>query len=189
MPERFEPLRARVNHALAFVGIVVHESGELEAVAAASTLSEAEARASELRTSLVGRHLHPDVVSFCRAELVQKNYFHAVFEATKSVAAKLRKLTGLSSDGHELVQSTLEGDVPLLAINNLSKPSERTEQRGFANLLKGIFSMFRNPLAHEPKVEWEVSMRDAEDLMGTLSLIHRRLDAAKPNTFGGRLRD
>ncbi|HEY4636890.1 MAG TPA: TIGR02391 family protein, partial [Burkholderiales bacterium] len=27
--------------------------------------------------------MHPDVLRFCRPELVQKNYFHAVFEATK----------------------------------------------------------------------------------------------------------
>ena len=36
--------------------------------------------------------MHPDVLAFCRAELLQQNYFHAVLEASKSVADKLRSL-------------------------------------------------------------------------------------------------
>jgi hypothetical protein len=35
------------------------------------------------------RQVHGDVLLFCRAELLQDNYFHAVFEATKSVAGRL----------------------------------------------------------------------------------------------------
>ena len=44
--------------------------------------------------------------------------------------------------------------------------------------MKGIFSAFRNPEAHELKVLWHVSETDALDLLSTLSLIHRRLDGA-----------
>jgi hypothetical protein len=55
--------------------------------------------ASALRKALVERKVHADVLKFCRAELLVDNYFHAVFEATKSVAEKLRQKTGLGSDG------------------------------------------------------------------------------------------
>lgn len=66
----------------------------------------------------------------------------------------------------------------MLAVNTLSSESERSEQKGFANLVKGVFGMFRNPTAHAPKVHWAMSKSDAEDLLTLVSLIHRRLDGA-----------
>jgi len=46
------------------------------------------------------------VLHFCRAELLQQNYFHAVLEASKSVADKLRALVGVTGDGSLLVDAT-----------------------------------------------------------------------------------
>jgi uncharacterized protein (TIGR02391 family) len=177
-PERFEPMRAQLNQALAFAGLVVDEAGNLTAIEAAQTLPEAQRRARELRTDLEGRGVHPDVLKFCRAELLADNYFHAVQEAVKSVAEKMRTRTGLSDDGATLVDRALSGDLPLLAINPRNTASERSEQSGFANLVRGTFGMFRNPTAHEARIHWTMSKEDAEDLLTIVSLIHRRLDKA-----------
>ena len=122
---------------------------------------------------------HADVLRFCRAELVADNYFHAVLEATKSIADKLRAKSGLTEDGAKLVDATLCGSAPRVAINDLLTDSQRSEQSGFANLVKGTFGMFRNPTAHEARVLWAMSKEDAEDLLSLASLIHRRLDAAR----------
>jgi uncharacterized protein (TIGR02391 family) len=124
-------------------------------------------------------NFHPDVLRFCRTELVADNYFHAVLEATKSIADKLRAKSGLADDGAKLVDATLCGAAPRLAINELTTESQRSEQSGFANLIKGVFGMFRNPAAHEARVLWAISKGDAEDLLSVASLIHRRLDAAR----------
>jgi hypothetical protein len=94
--ERFEALRERLNKALLFYGYSLTESGELRQVPPARTLTEAQRRASRLRAELVQRKVHPDVLKFCRAELIEDNYFHAFFEATKSVAEKIRQRTGLT---------------------------------------------------------------------------------------------
>jgi uncharacterized protein (TIGR02391 family) len=178
-PERFEPMRANVNRALAFSGLAVDAAGQLSSVDRAETLSEAQRRADELRADLTTRGVHTDVLRFCRAELVADNYFHAVLEATKSIADKLRAKSGGSEDGARLVDATLCGTAPLLAINDLITDSQRSEQAGFANLVKGVFGMFRNPTAHEARVLWAMSKADAEDLLSLASLIHRRLDAAR----------
>ena len=98
-PGRYEPMRANLNRALAFAGLVVDDTGKLSSVERAATLPEAERRASELRKDLEGRGVHADVLVFCRAELLAQDYFHAVQEAVKSVAAKLRLRTGLREDG------------------------------------------------------------------------------------------
>ncbi len=177
-PERFEAMRDHLNRALAFDGLAVLEDGRLVSATRASTLTEAEQRARELRASLETRGVHPDVLRFCQAELLADNYFHAVLEATKSIAEKIRDTTGLSDDGAELIDRALSGSPPMIAINPLQTKSQHSEQKGFAMLLKGIFGMFRNPTAHAPRISWQMEKADAEDLLSTLSLVHRRLDTS-----------
>lgn len=176
--DRFEPMRQNLNVALAFSGLSVDEAGVLSSAAKASTLGEAARRARELRADLLSRGVHADVLAFCREELLHDNYFHAVLEAVKSVADKLRARTGLLDDGAALVDRALGGERPMLAINGLATKSEQDEQKGFVNLLKGAFGMFRNPAAHEARLNWPMSKEDAEDLLSLASLAHRRIDAA-----------
>jgi len=179
--EAFESLREQLNAALAFVGLAIAADGKLRQVDSAKTLDEAQGRAMRLRQELVRRKVHPDVLRFCRAELLQENYFHAVFEATKSVADKLRQLTGLGSDGAQLVDQALSFEatrLPLLALNSLQSDAEQSEQRGMVNLLKGMFGTFRNVTAHAPRIHWEITEQDALDLLTLCSLLHRRLDSA-----------
>lgn len=178
-PQGFEDLRTGLNAALAFVALAVDQSGDLLSVDEARTLPEARRRANELRADLLSRGTHPDVIAFCREELLAEDYFHAVLEAVKSVASKIRQRTGLSDDGNALVERALGCSPPMLAINSFATESERSEQKGFANLVKGVFGMFRNPTAHAARVHWPMGKEDAEDLLTIVSLVHRRLDAAR----------
>lgn len=68
--------------------------GEFKAVAA-TTISEVERRTRSLVSELQKRHIHADVVKCCNEEYLQENYFHAVFEAAKSLSEKVREKTGL----------------------------------------------------------------------------------------------
>ncbi len=177
----FESERSKLNSVLAFSGFSLGEDGQLREVQAARTLTEAEAKASVLRKALVERKVHPDMLRFCRAELVVDNYFHAVFEATKSIADKLRQRTGLTSDGALLVDEALaigKAGHPRLAFNSLTTENEKSEHSGLLNLIKGLFGAFRNTTAHAPKIHWNITEQDALDILTTISLIHRRLDAA-----------
>lgn len=175
-PDRFERWRDRVNPILAFSGFSVGKDGKVRWINAASNLAEASARANRLQGLLEGRGVHQDVLLYCKAEWLQENYFHAVFEATKSIAAKIRDLTGHTGDGAALIQATLGGSNPPLAINPLKTDSDKSEQSGFLNLLIGIFGTVRNPLAHNPKVDWVMNEQDALDILTLVSLVHRKLD-------------
>lgn len=170
----------KLNQILSFVGLELKDNGRLRPTAQSTTISEAKARASKLKESLSLRNVHPDVIRFCREELLVDNYFHSVFEATKSVAEKIRAKTGLTSDGSNLVDEAFafNSSIPYLAINSLRDESEKSEQKGFMNLLKGLFGTFRNTTAHAPKITWEIKEQDALDILSLVSLIHRRLDAA-----------
>ncbi|HTO03563.1 MAG TPA: TIGR02391 family protein [Opitutus sp.] len=109
------------------------------------------------------------------------NYYHAVFEAMKGIGDRLREMSGLTRDGAELVQKMFaigSSNHPMFAINPLSNDSFASEQKGFVNLLVGMFGMFRNRIAHEPRVSWPMSEANALDMMSTMSLAHRKLDQA-----------
>jgi len=112
--------------------------------------------------------------------LVADNYFHSVFEATKSVAEKIRIKSGLIIDGTNLVNEafSFKNKIPHLALNSLQTENEQSEQTGFMNLVKGLFGMFRNTTAHAPKIKWKIEEQDALDILSMTSLIHRILDSS-----------
>ena len=76
---------------------------------------------------------------------------------------------------------------PLLAINSLRTDTEKSEQKGFASLLRGMFGTFRNVTGHAPKIMWPISEEDALDLLSLVSYLHRRLDAPRVLSRGGGL--
>ena len=177
--EWYEVKRKEINLALAFHGLSLGEDGKIRRIKKATTINEAEQRADELKSKLKERDVHQDVLKFCKAELLTDNYFHAVLEASKSIASKIRALTGLESDGGILVQEAFsfgKDNKPILAINSLSNETEKGEQKGFINLLVGLFGTFRNPTAHAEKIYWEMNKEDASDILSLISLIHRKID-------------
>lgn len=177
---QFERRRRELNEVLAFSGAALCEDGKLRPVAQARNLTEAESRAGRLRTELQRRQVHADVIVFCRTEIMDSNYFHAVLEATKSICEKIRSRTGLTGDGAALVDAAfgLGSGIPFLAFNRLESDTEKSEHSGIMNLLKGTLAAFRNPIAHAPKTTWLISEQDALDLLTIASYLHRRLDAA-----------
>jgi uncharacterized protein (TIGR02391 family) len=178
----FEEIRSEINIPLAFIGLELIENGNYKRVDKAKTISEATQRADKLKQTLRDRNVHPDVLLFCKPELLQDNYFHAVFETTKSVADKIRNKSGLTADGSELVDKCFglgQNKTPLLSFNSLKTESEESEHKGFSNLIKGMFGMFRNTTAHAPKIQWSIDEHDALDCLTLASLIHRKLDKCK----------
>jgi uncharacterized protein (TIGR02391 family) len=178
-PSEFESLRDSVNRHLAFEGLRVREDGRVARIKAATTISEAAALTSRrFHDELVRRGVHAEVFRYCRQELVAEDCFMAVFEAVKGLTNRIREMAGVDLDGGQLVDDVFGGSHPRVALNALRNETERNEQRGLANLMRGAISAFRNPAAHEPKILWHVSEPDALDLLTMLSLIHRRLDTA-----------
>ena len=164
-----------LNVILAFSGLEFGADGQFTRREVARTLSEAERRVKTIRTKFQGRLLHSEVLKYCKAELMQDNYFHAVFEATKGLAQRIRDMTGIHKDGAALVDHVFSVDRPMLAMNTLRTETEKSQHKGFAALLKGCFGAARNPLAHEPKILWQ-GEDDAADYLSLISLLHRKLD-------------
>ncbi|MGE5597928.1 MAG: TIGR02391 family protein [Bacteroidota bacterium] len=182
--EIFEGYRHHLNMIFAFSGLEFGADGKFRQCEVACTLDEAEKRVRTIRAKFQGRRIHPEVLKYCRTELLQDNYFHAVFEATKGLAQRIRDLSGVDADGTMLVDRVFSIERPLLALNTLRTETERNEHKGFATLLKGCFAAIRNPLAHEPKILWD-GEDDAADYLSLISLLHRKLDECVPTGAGG----
>jgi hypothetical protein len=128
----FESTRADLNTVLPFSGIAIGEDGKCRNVSAAKTLSQAVQKAERLRKRLQERGVHADVLKFCQARLLEDNYFHAVLEATKSVADKTRQRTGLTEDGSALVDKAFgfRNQVPFLAFSQLQRETQKASKQG-----------------------------------------------------------
>ncbi len=183
--EEFEARRGELNSILAFSGLEYGADGKFRRCEAAATLDEAERRVRTIRAKFQDRRIHTEVLKYCRSELLQDNYFHAVFEAAKGLAQRIRDLSGVQEDGERLVNAVFPVERPILAINSLQTETEKSEHKGFAALLKGCFAAVRNPLAHEPKILWE-GEDDAADYLSLISLLHRKLDDCIKTGYGNK---
>ncbi|HDS1556796.1 TIGR02391 family protein [Stenotrophomonas maltophilia] len=182
--ELFALRRDGLNVVLALCGYRVRDDGKVAHATRESTLAGAQARAGRLKSLLEARTTHSEVFKYCRAELLQDNYFHAVFEAIKGLGQRLRDMSGLKTDGAELVNTALSTKSPLVALNSLSTETEISEQKGIANLLLGVFGAVRNPAAHAPRTEWSMPEQDAVDMFALVSYLHRKLDTASVSIDG-----
>jgi uncharacterized protein (TIGR02391 family) len=179
-PALFNLRRDSLNEALVFVGLRLNDSGKLQTGAKAATLSEAARHANSLRAELRRRTTHHLVLKYCSQEILEGNPFHAALEATKSVPDRIRAMTGLTSDGAELIDAAMgrAQGTPRIAINTLQTQSERDEHTGFANLCKGLLGMFRNPIAHDPRIKRSIADEELLELLTVVSMVQRRLDTA-----------
>ncbi|MFG2004806.1 TIGR02391 family protein [Spirillospora sp. NPDC048911] len=181
-PSRFEALRDGLSEALALMGLRVNDEGLLARAKAARTLDDLARLAGRLQTELKRRGVHTEIMKYCEEEVLRKSLFHAVFEATKGLAERIRQMAHSTLDGADLVDHcfSTRNPPPVIRINSFATETEISEHKGFANLLKGVFGTFRNPPAHTPRATagWAISEPDALDLFSTLSFMHRRLDNA-----------
>ena len=82
-PATFAWRRDELNVVLAFSGFYVRDDGKVGHADKATTLDAARARAGRLKAALESRVVHAEVLNYCRAELLDENYFHTVFEGNE----------------------------------------------------------------------------------------------------------
>ena len=178
--DEFEAHRSKLNMILALSGIEYGADGKFGKCPAATTHAEAERRVKAIEAKFRGRRIHPAVLKSCKAELMEGNSFHAVLEATKGLAQRIREKSGVDGDGATLVDRVFSTKPPVLAFNELRTETEKNEHKGFASLLKGCFEAFRNPRAHQLRILWKDD-DDTVDYFTLFSFLHRKLDAcARP---------
>ena len=169
---RFE----ETNKVLCLVGLSIGNNGKLKAIEKASSLDEVDRRVNNLQKKLYDRAIHEEVKRYCIKDYLRKDYYDAVFEASKSLAERVRLITGLGSDGGALFQTAFSRNDPCLFFNAMKTQSEISEFIGLKELLESIYHLVRNPAAHTPKVNWKTDETKALDILTLISFAHKYLD-------------
>lgn len=175
----FEQQRVDTNRLLAFAGYEITPRGTIIKTTKIATISEAEERANSLKHELKARNTHREIFRFCYPELLADDYFHAVEEALKGLFERIREISCIyGKDGADLIDTVLSTKAPKMLINRFQTDSEISEHKGFAAMLKAVYSLFRNPEVHTPRIKWPMDKTEALDIFGIVSLCHRKLDKA-----------
>ena len=179
-PRRWLQLRDQLNWVLVLFWRKINDEGKLTIGAQASTLSEAAKLSGELQVELRRRDAHPELFKYCEEEFITRDLFHAMSEAAKSIPQRVREMTGLAGDGQVLYDQVFGTNQfgPLLLINDFRTDSDKSEHKGFNNILIGIHGHYRNPRAHKTRLGATELLIDFYDAFGLFSYAHRRLDSA-----------
>ena len=102
------------------------------------------------------------------------HYTDAIFAAYKAIDNFVKKKTGLSIYGKDLMGKVFNKDNPIIKLNELRTQSNRNEQEGFMYLFQGAMLGIRNPKAHDEATQLD-PYRTLEYL-GFASLLMRRAD-------------
>jgi len=174
--ERYRWMMSGVNRILMLSGIEIQDDGQLHKVQTAQRLSEVQQRTRELRAKLIASDAHAEVLKYCREELLDNDYFHAVHEAAKGLCDRVRTMTGLDLDGTRLFDAALSTRDPYIELTDLKAESGRNQQNGLREMLNGVMHLVRNPTAHELRIHWDVNEKDALDVLNLISYLHKLLD-------------
>ena len=177
----FEERRLALNQILGFSGYAVRGDGKIVRCDPTAVVDESVIRANEFQSQLLTRGVHDEVFQCCTPEILARGYYCAVFEAMRGISRKVRALSGLTGEGASLVDRAFslgKTGQPLVAISALESDAQKAEQRAFLSLLVGLFGTARNPLAHNAKLDWNMTELDALDVMSLVSMVHRKIDAA-----------
>jgi uncharacterized protein (TIGR02391 family) len=126
-----------------------------------------------------GRAFHSEVQRHSKKLFLQKNYFHAVFEACKAFNNAVREKSKIERDGEGLMLAAWDPANGTLKVTACINETDRNIQDGLKFLSAGVMKAMRNPTAHEPALEWPISKRDCLDFLGFISFLWSQLDKAQ----------
>jgi len=121
------------------------------------------------------RHLHEDLRDRIRSYYENVQYGDAASQGVQIYCEIIRRLTGNTDDGRELVNSAFnipsDGGLPRIQLNSLDTLSERNIQEGQGHFSRGVVTGFRHPISHRP-IDTNVPEVFSElDCLNILSLV------------------
>jgi len=133
------------------------------------------ASSSDVSKAIPGlEQLHPEVLGVSAGLFADAHFAQAVFEALKAVEKRVRRQSGLTTIGYELMTQAFDPQHPRIVLSTTAADMARDEQEGFRFLFMGAMRL-RNLGAHDfPALD----QRLAADYLAFASLLLGRLDAA-----------
>ena len=126
----------------------------------------------------MGRGFHAEVIKHARSLYMNGHLFHTVFEVAKAYNKAVREKAQSTKDGQSLMLEVWGWDKGCLKITACQTDTDKNVQDGVKFLSAGLMNAIRNPTAHEPAVDWPISLPDCLDILSFISFLYRQLDKA-----------
>lgn len=185
---RLEELWVAAGHGLPDIGVLGRHVSYGEAndyqdilvrdLSAVEALAEKYALEGEEERPPIGFEalLHPALREKTFPFYLHGNYREAVLNSVIAVFDLIRQRTGLTQDGAALATEALAIERPRLVLSELATDSGRNDQKGFMQILQGMYLGIRNPKAHS--LDHDLDEHKAAQYMIFISLVMRRIDEA-----------
>ncbi len=95
------------------------------------------------------KEIVPELHTAIKVHYEGELYSNAILDAMKVLTELIRTKSKLDGDGANLVGQAFGSNAPPIKISPMQKVSEIDEQRGFEQLLRGLYTGIRNPRTHE----------------------------------------
>ena len=89
-------------------------------------------------------------------------------------------MSGLLTDGNELIQTAFSVKNPYIVLNSLRTTSDQYQHILFIVIILGLIHMVRNVTAHELRIRWDINENDAIDILQQVSFVHKYMDQCIP---------
>lgn len=121
--------------------------------------------------------LHPRVTAASYAHFKAGRFRDAVLNSVVAIFDLIRERTNIDKDGSELVAEAFSLRRPRLVFSTLENESGRNDQKGFIQILQGVYQGVRNPKAHTLTIN--PSQNVAAQYLVFSSLLCRRVEEAR----------
>jgi uncharacterized protein (TIGR02391 family) len=145
-------------------------------------LAEKHATENTRRQASVGFEelLHPIVLQVGLPLYRSGHYREAVLNSITAIFDLIRDRTGLQQDGANLVTEAFAMERARLVLSELQTESGRNDQKGFMQIMQGMYLGIRNPKAHS--LQHDLDEKKAAEYLVFASLIVRRVAEAELRT-------
>lgn len=114
--------------------------------------------------------------NYIKRNYIAENYSNAILDSIQFLGDLIRDKSGLEGDGNSLIGIAFGGENPKLKLNALQTESEKNFQKGIEQILRGIYSAYRNPRSHSKHEDLE---QDANEIIYFINHLIKILDKSK----------
>lgn len=94
-------------------------------------------------------HISSDLYRAIQGKYENNLYSDSILDAIKQLTNLIREKSKLDGDGANLIGQAFGGSSPKIKLNTMNTQSEIDEQKGFEQILRGVYIGIRNPRTHE----------------------------------------
>lgn len=113
---------------------------------------------------------------YIKRNYIAENYTNAILDSIQYLGDLIRDKSGLEGDGNSLIGIAFGGENPKVKLNQLQTESEKNFQKGIEQILRGIYSAYRNPRSHSKHEDTE---QDANEIIYFINHLVKILDKSK----------